>query len=68
MFNFQHVLLLLSCAGPEAIEEYSHFVYNEGEEKENYANVSAGRPIKCQGTTRRSGVPTGSLILQQAIN
>ena len=26
---------------------------------------SAGRPIKCQGTPRRRGVPTGSLILQQ---
>ena len=23
------VNMLLNCAGPEAIEEYSHFVYNE---------------------------------------
>ena len=28
-----HVNLLLNCAGPEAIDEYSHFVYNEGESK-----------------------------------
>ena len=33
------VNMLLNCAGPEAIEEYSHFVYNAGEEKENYADV-----------------------------
>ena len=33
------VKMLLNCAGPEAIEENSHFVYNEGEEKESYADV-----------------------------
>ena len=32
--------MLLNCAGPEAIEEYNHFVYNKGEEKENYADVT----------------------------
>ena len=30
------VNLLLHCAGPEAIEEYSHFVYNEGESKDRF--------------------------------
>ena len=30
------VNLLLNCAGPSAIEEYSHFVYNEGESNESY--------------------------------
>ena len=33
------VNVLLNCAGPEAIEKYSHFVYNEEEEKENYPDV-----------------------------
>ena len=27
------VNMLLHCAGPEAIEEYSHFVFNKGESK-----------------------------------
>ena len=33
--------MLLNCAGPEAIEEYSHFVYSEGEEKENRMQMYA---------------------------
>ena len=33
------VNMLLHCAGPEAIEEYSYFVYNVGEDKECYADV-----------------------------
>ena len=33
------VNMLLHCAGPEAIEEYSHFVYNGREDKECYADV-----------------------------
>ena len=43
------VNMLLNCAGPEAIEEYSHFVYNEGEEKENYADVSKKFKELCEG-------------------
>ena len=35
------VNMLLNCAGPEAIEEYSHFVYSEGEEKENRMQMYA---------------------------
>lgn len=33
------VNLLLNCAGPSAIEEYSHFAYNEGEDNESYEVV-----------------------------
>ena len=43
------VNMLLNCAGPEAIEEYSHFVYNEGEEKENYANACKKFKELCEG-------------------
>lgn len=43
------VNMLLNCAGPEAIEEYSHFVYNEGEEKENYADVCKKFKELCEG-------------------
>ena len=41
--------MLLNCAGPEAIEEYSHFVYDEGEEKENYADVCKKFKELCEG-------------------
>ena len=40
---------ILNCAGPEAIEEYSHFVYNAGEEKENYADVCKKFKELCEG-------------------
>ena len=43
------VNMLLNCAGPEAIEEYSHFVYNAGEEKENYADVCKKFKELCEG-------------------
>ena len=43
------VNMLLNCAGPEAIEEYSHFVYNEGEGKENYADVCKKFKELCEG-------------------
>ena len=43
------VNMLLNCAGPEAIEEYSHFVYNVGEEKENYADVCKKFKELCEG-------------------
>ena len=43
------VNMSLNCAGPEAIEEYSHFVYNEGEEKENYADVCKKFKELCEG-------------------
>ena len=33
------VNLLLNCAGTGAIEEYSHFVYNEGESNESFKDV-----------------------------
>ena len=41
--------MLLNCAGPEEIEECSHFVYNEGEEKENYADVCKKFKELCEG-------------------
>ena len=41
--------MLLNCAGPEAIEEYSNFVYNEGEEKENYADICKKFKELCEG-------------------
>ena len=34
------VNLLLNCVGPGAIEEYSHFVYNEGESNESFKDMS----------------------------
>ena len=43
------VNMLRNCAGPAAIEEYSHFVYNEGEEKENYADVCKKFKELCKG-------------------
>ena len=43
------VNLLLNCAGPEAIEEYSHFVYNEGEDKECFADVCSKLKEMCEG-------------------
>ena len=33
------VNMLLYCAGPEVIEEYSHFIFNEGESNKCYAEV-----------------------------
>ena len=32
--------LLLNCAGANAIEKFSHFVFNEGESRESYEVVS----------------------------
>ena len=46
------VNMLLNCAGPEAIEEYSHFVYNEGEEKESYADVCKKFKELCEGARK----------------
>ena len=43
------VNMLLHCAGPEAIEEYSHFVYNAGEDKECYADVCSKFKALCEG-------------------
>ena len=45
------VNMLINSAGPEAIEEYSHFVYNEGEEKGNYADVCKKFKELCEGAT-----------------
>ena len=43
------VNMLLHCAGPEAIEEYSHFVFNEGESNERYADVCKKFKELCEG-------------------
>ena len=43
------VNMLLHCAGPEAIEEYSHFVYDAGEDKECYADVCSKYKALCEG-------------------
>ena len=43
------VNLLLNCAGPEAIEEDSHFVYNEGESKDSFATVCKKFTELCEG-------------------
>ena len=42
------VNLLLQCAGPEAIEEHSHFVYNEGESKDRFKDVCKKFEELCQ--------------------
>ena len=41
--------MLLHFARPEAIEEYSHFVYNTGEDKECYADVCSKFQTLCEG-------------------
>ena len=43
------VNMLLNFAGWEAIEEYSHFVYNEGETKECYSCVCSKLKELCAG-------------------
>lgn len=43
------VNLLLNCAGPEGIEEYSHFVYNERKDKECFADVCNKFQELCEG-------------------
>ncbi|XP_032230541.2 uncharacterized protein K02A2.6-like [Nematostella vectensis] len=43
------VNLLLNCAGADAIEEYSHFVFNEGESNESYEDVCRKFKEHCQG-------------------
>lgn len=41
--------ILLHCAGPEAIEEYSHFVFNEGKRNvQCYENVCAKFKELCE--------------------
>ena len=43
------VNLLLNCAGPEAIEEYSHFEFREGEDNECYEDVCKKFKELCEG-------------------
>lgn len=43
------VNLLLNCAGSDAIEEYSHFTYEEGESLESFADVCKKFSELCQG-------------------
>lgn len=43
------VNMLFNCVGFEVIEEYSYFVYNEGEEKENYVDVCKKFKEFCEG-------------------
>ena len=43
------VNMLLHCAGPEGIEEYTHFVYNDGEGKERYGDVCSKLKALCEG-------------------
>ena len=43
------VNMLLNCAGFEPIEEYGHFVLNEGEDKERYEYVSKQFKELCEG-------------------
>lgn len=43
------VNMLLHCACPEAIEEYSRFVFNEGESNECYADVGKKFEELCEG-------------------
>ena len=43
------VNMLLHCAGPEAIEECSHFVFNEGESNECYDDVCKKFKELCEG-------------------
>ena len=43
------VNLLLNCAGPDAIEEYSHFVFDESESKECLTDVCRKFEELCQG-------------------
>lgn len=43
------VNLLLNCAGSDAIEEYSHFTYGEGESPESYGDVRKKFEELCQG-------------------
>ncbi|XP_048582219.1 uncharacterized protein K02A2.6-like [Nematostella vectensis] len=43
------VNLLLNCAGPSAIEEYSHFVYTAGESNESYGDVCRKFHELCRG-------------------
>ena len=43
------VNMLLHCAGPEAIEEYSHFVFNAGESNERYDDVCKKFKELCEG-------------------
>ena len=44
------VNLLLHCAGPEAIEEYSHFVFTDEEDKDCYQDVCRKFEELCQGS------------------
>ena len=43
------VNMLLHCAGPEAIEEYSHFVFTDEEDKDCYQDVCRKFEELCQG-------------------
>ena len=43
------VNMLLQCAGPKVIEEYSHFVCNAGEGRECYVDVRGKFNALCEG-------------------
>ena len=43
------VNMLLHCAGPEAIEEYSHFVFTDEEDKDCYQDVCRQFDEWCRG-------------------
>ena len=43
------VNMLLHCAGPEAIEEYSHFVFTDEEDNDCYQDVCRQFDELCQG-------------------
>ena len=43
------VNMLLHCAGPEAIEEYCHFVFTDEEDKDCYQDVCRKFDELCQG-------------------
>lgn len=43
------VNMLLNCAGPEAIEGYSHFVFTDEEDKDRYQDVCRQFDELCQG-------------------
>ena len=43
--------MLLHCAGPKVIEEYSHFVCNTGEGRECYVDVRHKFNALCEGAS-----------------
>ena len=55
------VLRLLNNELSKQTQRFQHVLHVNSR-----GHSSTGRPIKCQGTPRRRGVPTGSLILQRS--